>query len=430
MNSREILYREMLEALSVDKEYISQAAGAFRWDLKQGLKGSEDSSLQMLPSYIGLPEGSEVGEYLALDFGGSNVRASVVQLQGNGCIDVLKLVARPLVTEDYNYIDKSSSAEKLFGMIADIIIEAVNQDREKTYLLGHTFSFGAKQIDINKASLINWSKEFAVPGVEGKDVNELLAAALMSKGYGNIKPVAIINDTVAVLLAAAYVNPDTRIGMIYATGSNSCYMESMPDVGRPSCIINTESGGFSKLIPAKWDLMLDKLSEKPGQQRLEKMVSGRYMGQLYGMMVSELLGLNEVPDFSSVDMSEIMADQSDRLSAAKKVISEKLPAKELSVEELKWLQELAEAIAVRSARLVAAVVAGTLWHLAGTGRINPQHIAVDGSVYQHMPHVKENLLKALYEVLGDEAAGLQVERIKDGSSIGAAIAAAVASQQQ
>ena len=75
---------------------------------------------------------------------------------------------------------------------------------------------------------------------------------------------------------------------------------------------------------------------------------------------------------------------------------------------------------------MAATWAGTLWHLAGRGRISAQHIAIDGSVYQHMPYVKENVMRALYEILEEEAAGLEPVLIKDGSSVGAAIAAAVA----
>ena len=92
------------------------------------------------------------------------------------------------------------------------------------------------------------------------------------------------------------------------------------------------------------------------------------------------------------------------------------------------VQNLAKAITVRSARLVAATWAGTLWHLAGNDKILPQHIAVDGSVYQHMPYVQENVRRALYEILGEDAAAIEPVLIKDGSSVGAAIAAAVASK--
>ena len=35
----------------------------------------------MLPSYIGLPTGKETGEYLALDFGGTNLRVVLIRFR-------------------------------------------------------------------------------------------------------------------------------------------------------------------------------------------------------------------------------------------------------------------------------------------------------------------------------------------------------------
>lgn len=420
----EQLYRDIMDGLQVDKEFITEAAGAFRWDLEQGLQGSEHSSLAMLPSYIGLPTGKETGEFLTLDFGGSNVRASLIRLSGNGKFAVIRQVRKSLVCEEYNLICAEATCEKLFDFLAQVIGEAIEGNQAQTYYLGHTFSFGSKQEDINTARLIKWAKEFAVPGVEGQDINALLTAALNRAGLANVKPVAIINDTVAVLLATAYSYPDTRIGSVYATGHNTCYMEPMPDVGRPPCVLNMESGGFSKLVPTKWDIELDEASEQPGRQRLEKMVSGRYMGMLYSQLIRELFNLSTTPELSAADMSAIMGDEAE----AARIVTSLLGYTNSEIVEK--LRELAKAITIRSARLVAATWAGTLWHLSGQGKIEPQHIAVDGSVYQLMPHVQENVRRALYEILGDEAGGIEPVLVKDGSSVGAAIAAAVASNGQ
>lgn len=422
MAFNEVLYKEIMEELDISQEFITDVAGAFRWDLEQGLKKSEYSSLPMLPSFIGLPEGNEKGEYLAVDFGGTNVRASVVHLMGNSTFEVLHWVEKPLVTDEYNLINSSASAEALFDFLAETVGEAVEGNKSREYFLGHTFSFGTTQKDINTAKLIKWAKEFAVPGVEGEDVNALLQKALIRKGFSNIKPVAILNDTVAVLLASAYNYPDTRIGCIYATGYNTCYMEVMPDVGRPACIINMESGAFSKMIPSKWDLELDRASEQPGRQRLEKMVSGKYIGELFSRLTKELLDLPQKPSFSTVDMSAIMENSSE----AVKIFVDTLGNVAEDEEIIEKLRNLAKAITIRSARIVAASWAGTLWHIAGSGRVEPQHIAVDGSLFQHMPYVQENVRRALYEIMGDEAGGLEPVLVKDGSSIGAAIAAAVA----
>jgi len=416
------LYNEIMETLVADKEYITEAARAFRWDMEQGLKNTEYSSLQMLPSFIGLPEGTETGEFLTLDFGGTNVRATVIRLLGNGRYEQVRRAEKTLVCDEYNLICAQASCDELFAFLTRIIGEAIAGDQTTTYFLGHTFSFGSQQLDINKARLIKWAKEFAVPGVEGQDINALLMKALQKAGYSNVKPVAIINDTVAVQLAAAYQYPDTQIGSIYATGHNTCYMERMPDVGRPACILNMESGGFAKLIPTQWDIELDKRSEQPGRQRLEKMVSGRYMGMLFNQLLMRLFSLDKSPNLSAVDMSAIMEDKSAVITLLPDIIGV------MDDNLTEKVQNLAKAITVRSARLVAATWAGTLWHLAGNDKILPQHIAVDGSVYQHMPYVQENVRRALYEILGEDAAAIEPVLIKDGSSVGAAIAAAVASK--
>ena len=50
--------------------------------LSSNSETAEKSSLKMLPSYVcALPDGSETGDHLALDLGGTNFRALVVMLK-------------------------------------------------------------------------------------------------------------------------------------------------------------------------------------------------------------------------------------------------------------------------------------------------------------------------------------------------------------
>lgn len=416
----------IIAELTLDKEQLNKIACALRHDMELALQGKE-SSMPMLCSYIGMPSGNEQGEFLALDFGGTNLRAELVSLRGKSEYKIVKMVAKPLVTDEYNLINGSASAEKVFDFIADMFAELLEGAEDKTYYLGHTFSFPSNQTDIYNARLMVWTKEFAIPGVEGEVVNDLLMAAFARKGMNNIKAVAVINDTVAELLTAGYCYPDTQIGCIYATGSNNCYMERSAAENRPAAIINMESGAFDKLAPSKWDVILDEQSEKPGRQRLEKMVSGRYMGELLSLIVEHVLKLEKRPSFTAIDMSGIMADETATASEAAKIIAAQTG--ELEAGEAAYIRDVTEAIAVRSARLVAAAFSGVLWHLSGSGKIAEQHIAIDGSVYEHMPKIKESLQKGLYEVLGEDAAVVKPMLLKDGSGLGAAIAAAVASKE-
>lgn len=419
-------FANLIEEFTVKTEQLREIAADFRYDLRLGLKDPEQSSLRMLKSYVGLPTGKETGEYLALDFGGTNLRVLRIKLLGEGKFEVLKKVAKPLKVEGvYDFIGADSTAEEMFDFIAELVDEAVEGDHTTKYLLGHTFSFPSEQTNLYNAKLIIWTKEFATPGVEGKVVNDLLKEALHRQGIDNVEPTAVINDTVAVLLAAAYKQPDIYIGSIYATGHNTCYLEPYADSADAPMILNLESGGFMKLVPSRLDIEFDKASEKPGEQRLEKMVSGRYMGELFGMALAELLaekGKNY--GFTSIDMSNIILDESADKAEVVKIVAAKT-GKTIDAADAEMVRELASTLVIRSARLVTASFVGIIWQLAGEGKAPKQHIAVDGSVYEKMPLAKENIMRALSELLGEEASVVDTVLENGGSGLGAAIAAAM-----
>lgn len=420
-------FDEIIKEFTVSTDELREIAADFRYDLRKGLKDPAESSLRMLKSYVGLPDGNETGEYLALDFGGTNVRVLRIRLEGNGKFEVLKKVAKPLkVAGVYDFIGEGSTAEQMFDFIAGLVDEAVDGNHETKYFLGHTFSFPSEQSDLYNAKLIIWTKEFATAGVEGKVVNDLLKEALERQGLNNVEPTAVINDTVAVLLAAAYKQPDVYIGSIYATGHNTCYLEPYADSAEEPMILNLESGGFSKLIPNRFDREFDKNSEKPGEQRLEKMVSGRYMGEIFGMALAELLNENgKKYGFTSIDMSNIIVDDSDDKKEVKAIVVKKTGCN-LDTADAELVQKFAAAMVVRSARLVTASYVGIIWQLAGEeGKALKQHIAIDGSVYEKMPLAKENIMRALSELLGENAGIVDTVLENGGSGLGAAIAAAM-----
>ncbi|MBQ9319623.1 MAG: hypothetical protein IJ238_02405 [Acidaminococcaceae bacterium] len=438
----------LIEEFTLGRDVLAEMAESFRDEMTRGLSHSGRSSLRMLKSYIGLPTGNETGEYLALDFGGTNLRVLRILLEGQGKYKILKKVARPLRVEgEYDYIGAGSEAETLFDFIAVLVDEAIEGNRTDRFFLGHTFSFPSSQTSLRDATLISWTKEFATGGVEGRAVNELLRLALERRGIKNVLPVAVINDTVAVLLSAAYRHGETFIGSIYATGHNTCYFEPEAEAGEAPMIRNLESGNFDIVPQNRFDMWLDAHSEKPGEQLLEKMVAGRYMGELFGLALAELLGeKGKVYPFTSVDISEIIKDETDDLLRAGKILNAKMTQacvgqpqshfksaailsnktqKEFALEDVAMARELAAAIVVRSARLVGASFSGILGHM-GKNKETRQHIAVDGSVYEKMPLVKENIRATLRELLG--AAGDNIDTILEngGSGLGAAIAAAMA----
>lgn len=418
-------FQKIIDQFTVSKNELEQISAAFRRDIEIGLEDRDGSSLRMLESYVGLPSGDETGEFLALDFGGTNVRVLLVKLLGKGQYKVVRKVAKPLCIDGiYDFVGADAKAEDLFDFIAGLVDEVIDGEKETEYLLGHTFSFPSEQTNLYNASLIIWTKEFATQGVEGKVVNDLLSEALKRNGIHRVRPVAVINDTVATLLAAAYKMEHTYIGSICATGHNTAYLEPYKGKMRPRMILNLESGGFNKLLINQYDRALDEASEKPGEQRLEKMVSGRYLGELFGMAIADGFGkAGDQLDFTSIDLSAILSDNSTMLLDVRALIERKTGIT-FETGDCVWIKAVAESIVIRSARLVAATYIGIIWHLDGE-QINAQNIAIDGSLYEKMPLYSEAIKRAMYEVLGEAASKVETVLENSGSGAGAAIAAAI-----
>ncbi len=411
---------ECLQEFEIDSIQLKRIADVFCQEIERGLK-KEKSSFKMLKSYLQLPNGEEKGHYLALDFGGTNLRILLIALLGQGRFKVIKKVTAPLITESYNYITNNVCAEELFDFIAELIRKVT--DDEYRYFLGHTFSFPSEQSALNHARLIVWTKEFAVQGVEGKDVNALLSDALIRKGRSNIIPVAVINDTVATILAAAYKDDCVHIGSICGTGHNTAYLESY-DGKRCPMIINLESGNFSHLRLNTFDKILDQQSEKKGEQVFEKMVAGKYLGRLLVLVLKELGMLKQEIVLTSKDLSEIIQDSSPNYRKTKEIFFAQIEDT-FTEMEYSYIVEIAKRIIRRSARLVTAGYIGIIQHMDFNFN-NKHHIAIDGSLYEKMPGYAQLIQKTFVELLGDEKAkNIKVILENQGSGIGGAIAAAI-----
>ena len=399
----------------VTDDALRQGMLRFEEEMALGLRQPAASSLYMEPCYAELPTGRERGRAVTLDFGGTNARAALVELAADGC-HVRGEVRRPLRAPGAYDVTRAETAEALFDFLADLVREALARGGAQPgepLPLGHTFSFGTRQRRLGDARLIAWSKEIAVPGVEGAYVNEQLRAALVRAGLANVMPTAILNDTAAVLLAAAFRAPGTAIAAIYATGFNSCYLETFGG-RRPPMVYNIESGSFRHFPQNPYDRQLDTASAKPGAQRLEKMISGRYLGELLTRVLREGLHDAALPPLTA----EMVGEAAQGTLAA-------LPGGR-PLPSAASLATLARALIRRSARLAAMTLAAVLRHRAAADRqprIAPQTLAVDGAVFAHMPGVAATMQETLALLLGEETAqGISLHLVRDASGRGAAIA--------
>lgn len=425
---------QLEKELSISQIKILNIASRFQEHMEQGLSGRV-SSLKMFPSYLRAPSGYEVGSFLTLDFGGSNARAAVVELEGAGNFLKLHKLSQPLLEPESgrDYRAASMTAEELFDFLAGIIQEVLTNSTAEPMMnsstsgplpLGFAFSFPYHQRTLGEGILLNWNKEVKTSGVVGKDVGQLLSAALVRRGLGSlVKPTAIINDTVATFLTAAYLNPSVDIALIIGTGHNACYLEQEAPGFDVPVIINTESGNFSAAPETSYDQRLDQKSDNPGEQRFEKMISGKYLGELFRQIVLDFShqGLLSTPNdpprwkqpysVSGKDLALILA-KGDTHS----LIGQR--------DEYLALQRIAHTLTKRSARLVAASLIGIVRHL--DPHLNNRHtVAIDGSLYEWMPGYAQELTATLVEVLENKASQLTVKLSAGGTLTGAAIAAAL-----
>ena len=418
-------FDDLLAALSVPPQLARQVAQRFA----DAMAAAHDRcGLKMLDSHFQPPCAQEQGEALALDFGGTNLRFFLIRLN-NRSFQVLKekVVSLRPGHGGWNMASEAVDGEQLFDFIAAQLQEFAAPDR--TYRLGHCFSFPFRQLSRNSGLLLEWTKEIKTRGVVGQDVNHLLSQALQRRGLEYIQPAAILNDTVATLLCAAYLDNDADIGSICGTGYNACFRDLS---GR---IINIEAGNFfSDILPVnRYDLELDRRSHNRGQQRLEKMVSGAYLGELFRLM---LVDLHLCPDLcsSQASISERFAAPnsldsrliSDLLSGGDSLLA---PGGAMpDPAEQQRLLRLAQALAARSARLIAATYAGIIQYL--DPRWEYRHvISVDGSLYEKMPLFADHIRTAIDEIGAERAYRAETRFMKDSSGLGAALAALMEAPQ-
>jgi hexokinase len=401
-----------IATLTVTTEEVRLIADRFRRAMVSGLAGMP-SSLKMLPSHLAKPDGSEQGLYLALDFGGTNVRVVLVELLGSGKWIIRHKQSAALKDPQggYDYTAGATTTAELFDFLAEQIAAVVDKDRD--YFLGYTFSFPCHQQRVEQAVLIEWTKEIETTGVKGREVGQLLTEALLRRGLHRVKTAAIINDTVGTLLAASFSDQCADIGAICGTGHNTCYYDPVR-----SMIINMESGNFDNLSVTEYDEKLDAASGKYGSQRLEKMVAGRYLGELVRLIAADYIGLSlAANNLTAEDLAGVIGGN---VPGGHEIA-------ELNAKDLSCLKDIAQAVVNRSARLAAATFLGVLDCV--DPKLKCRHtIAVDGSLYEKMPGYAEAVTTTIKDVLGANADMVSVRLVKDGSGVGAAIAAAVATR--
>jgi hexokinase len=401
----------------------------FTKEMERGLEGS-GGSLLMIPTYLEADREVPLGRpVIAIDAGGTNFRVGLASFGSS---------SGPELSHFRNYpmpgLGEEVSSKAFFSTIAGYLEEVADLSDE----IGFCFSYATAIQPSGDGRLIRFCKEVKAKEVEGQLVGERLAAALEEAGHSGTKRIVLLNDTVATLLAGRAASAERRyesyIGFILGTGTNCAYIEGNSEIAKlpgldPSRkqIVNVESGGFGKAPRGAIDLKFDRSTVDPGQYTFEKMISGGYLGRLFGAVLakgaseglfsSDAAGLiGALPPIETRSLGVFLSDP----SRARDSLASAFP----SISDLDIAYNLAERLVERAAKLSAVNLAAiALKSGAGRDPRGPVCVTADGTTFYELKGLREKTLRFLEPFLL-ERFGVRCEfaRVENAPMIGAAIA--------
>lgn len=432
--------------MRLSDDVLLDVMARFQAEMVKGLGRDTNptATVKMLPSFVrSLPDGSEKGDFLAVDLGGFQFRALKVKVFNDG------KQSSQLESEFYptpKEVIQGSGAE-LFSYVADCLsdfMESRNLKHEKLPL-GFTFSFPCKQTKLEEGILLSWTKHFKARGVQGTDVVSSLRNALQKHKDIDVDVLAMVNDTVGTMMTCGYDDPRCEIGLIIGTGTNACYMEEMRhidlvegDEGR--MCINTEWGAFGDDgalddLRTEFDRELDLGSLNPGKQLFEKMISSLYLGELVRLillkMTKEGLLFNGKVSAAlltkgKIEMKHVSAMEKykEGLSNTKEILTELnlFPSEDDCIA----VQHVCTIVSFRSANLCAAALAAILTRLRENKKLLRLRttVGIDGGLYKTHPQYPKRLHKVVRRLVPN--CDVRFLLSQSGSAKGAAMVTAVA----
>lgn len=388
---------------------IRQGAAAFAQAMGRGMAG-EASSLLMLPTWLhaegDLPAHRSV---TVIDAGGTNLRmAEVVFSAGDIRVDFIRRSRMPGTQFPIG-------REEFFDAVADYLA-ALDRLSDP---VGFCFSFPAEILPTLEGRILSLDKEIQIVGAAGACIGEGMNRALAQRDIP-FRRFILLNDAAAVLLGGMAQGRNTaysgQISYILGTGTNIGYLEQCEHIRKVpkiaalpgQMVVNVESGGYSGIIQGEADRILDAASTAPGQMKLEKMLSGRYLGAVITQTVRLAVrdGLFSTafarrmlccPDFTM--------EQVDRFLVQPRG-AHPLAALCETAADMEVLRQLAENAIDRAARLSAMTLAAVMEYTdSGRDHAHPVCITVEGTTFDKTP-----LLRTRLETLMDKTVGRQMHR--------------------
>ena len=380
---------EFLESNGFPVRSLDRAAllAAFGREMEAGLAG-KPSSLKMIPTYVS-PEGELRRDVpvTVLDAGGTNLRGATVEFPAGGSVKITNKEKEqmPGATE---YV----SPDDFYGTFAAHVRRTAPFAKDPS--IGFCFSYACEMSPAGDGKLLYWTKQIQAPEIIGQWVGAELAKRITPTP----PRILVLNDTVTTLLAGKSAErPGVRhsayIGFILGTGTNVAYVERNCNITKApmadpdgTMVINTESGGFSKMEQSTFDRAMDAKTHDAGAQTFEKMIAGAYLGRL-GLEVLKSAaregffdrdaanGILSLGSLESVDLDNFCACfKTDGQNPLDRIFA--------SETDRSLARRLATPVFERAAVLTAVHLAAFIVKTGGgTDRNAPVCVCIDGSTY-------------------------------------------------
>lgn len=412
-------------------------------DMERGLRGHH-SSLPMIPAHISpishVPPGKTV---IALDAGGTNLRASLVRFDEQG-----KAIAEGTAKAPMPGTAGKVNEEQFFDHIAALTVPLIEKNPQVEGI-GFTFSYPMEMTPEADGILMAFSKEVDAPDVIGKAIGQGLRDALVRRKVRPPERIVLLNDTVATLLSGlADIPPhgDLRgedrygvaggpvIGFILGTGFNIAYPETrIPKIAFASTsapqIVVCETGTFAHRYMGTLDREYDATTKNPGAYTLEKITSGAYLGPLTFHILKQAVQDGLLRFRKSAEFLQWPTLQTKDLNAFMYApLAGEGPIGALfGLDERDALASfvyLTSIVTERAGLFAAAMVAATVERIDWYDPFAPVRIAVEGTTYMVYKGIRTALESYLHTLLvSEKPRGYSIAPVEQASLFGAAVAA-------
>jgi hexokinase len=432
-----------------------------RTDMDRGLRG-EDSSLAMIPAYINSGAPLERGKkVLALDAGGTNLRAALVSFneKGEPITEGLSKSPMPGTKPDEHGQRHPIGAEAFFDQMAaqaGPLLEGAAERGEKVEGVGFCFSYPMTITSDADGILLMLSKEIEAPELIGKAIGAGLREALEKRGTKAPERIVLLNDTTAALLSGKAEIPADGgwnrgadkygvpqgpvVGLILGTGFNVAYpAASIPKINfhnpeNPQIIV-CESGNIDPYCLGRLDHSFDQSTKTPNLYHLEKATSGAYIGGLVLHIWKQAIR-DGLLDFRKKE--ELLALESIETRYVNEWMWSPLCGEgpvaayfgKDELDALKTAAYLCTIVTERGGVIAASAVAGAAHQMEAesgdclSNPFKPLRIAVEGTTYMVYKYMRRAFESALHKMLaGRKPAYYTVAPVDQASLFGAAVAA-------